>query len=90
MPVCHGYHIEGPYRVVHWRANIGLLLSYLTVYNVTRHIILKSTIATLLQQQQQQQQHNNNNNNNITKIINITNIIPSLTSLTLQAPTTAV
>jgi len=20
MPMCHGYHIEGSYRVVHWRA----------------------------------------------------------------------
>ena len=29
------YHIEGSYRVVHWRANVGLLLSYPTIHNIT-------------------------------------------------------
>ena len=34
VSLCHGYHIEGSYRVVHWRANAGLLLSYHTIYNI--------------------------------------------------------
>ena len=55
ISLCHGYHIEGSYRVVHWRANASLLLSYLTIYNITG-IILISTLK--------QQQHKNNNNNN--------------------------
>ena len=52
IDLCHGYLsmpcylIEGSYRVVHWRANVGLLLSYPTIYNIIRHIILISTIAT--------------------------------------------
>ena len=56
MPMCHGYHIEGSYRVVHWRASAGLLLSYPTIslsYNITNILI-----STPLQQ------HNNNDNNN--------------------------
>ena len=28
MPMCHGYHIEGSYRVVHFRANAGLVFFY--------------------------------------------------------------
>ena len=31
IELCHGYHIEGSYRVVHWRANASLLLLYSTV-----------------------------------------------------------
>ena len=31
VPMCHGYHIEGFHRVVHWRANAGLLLSHPTI-----------------------------------------------------------
>ena len=30
--------IEGSDRVVHWRANASLLLSYPTIYNITKHI----------------------------------------------------
>jgi len=29
--VCHGFYTEGSYRVVHWRANACLLLSYPTI-----------------------------------------------------------
>ena len=38
MPTCHGYHIDGSYRVVHLRANAGLLLSHPT--NTTRIILI--------------------------------------------------
>ena len=31
MPMCYGYYIEGSYRVMHWRAIVGLLLSYPTI-----------------------------------------------------------
>ena len=45
LSVRHGYHIEGSYRVVNWRANAGLLLSYPTIYNITS-ITLKFKITT--------------------------------------------
>ena len=35
MPLCYGYHIS--HRVVHWRANVGLLLSFPTIYNYQQH-----------------------------------------------------
>ena len=44
MPKCHGYHIEGwllSYRVVHWKANAGLRLSYPATYNITCIILIQ-------------------------------------------------
>ena len=51
MPKCHGYHIEGwllSYRVVHWKANAGLLLSYPTIYNITSIILILILILILI------------------------------------------
>ena len=50
ISICHGYHIEGwllSYRVVHRKANVGLLLSYPAISNFTSIIpILISTSTT--------------------------------------------
>ena len=35
MSMCHGYHVEGSCRVVHLRANAGLLLLHPTINNIT-------------------------------------------------------
>ena len=43
IPMCHGYHIAGSYRVVHWRANAGLLLSFTTDIILYTNIHLHTT-----------------------------------------------
>ena len=72
MPMCHVYRIEGwllSYRVVHWRANAGLLLSYPTIYNITSindtqhtNIHLHKTINTIIIYTTTTTTTNNNNN----------------------------
>ena len=52
VPMCHGYYIEGSYRMVHWRAQVDLVLSYLTIslaYNLTNILISTFTTTITLQ-----------------------------------------
>ena len=64
MPRCRGYHIEGSYRVVYWRANAGLVFFYRILqyiislaYNITNintniHLHNNTIIILLLGTQQ--------------------------------------